>query len=145
MRLLKTFSHVGAYVLLAGQVNVCNTLIERGLKPSALDAKHNMPLHIAGMRGQGEVARLLMSKETSDETSDPLAILFVKNKAGICCWHLALMNDVRKGAGQEAALKLLENLGSHEGLNTPVADAKQGRSLRKMASNSTIIALYIGM
>jgi hypothetical protein len=67
----------------------------------------------------------------AEETSDPSALLFVKNKAGICCWHLALMNDVRRGAGQEAALKLLEMLGSHESLITPVEDVKAGKSACK--------------
>lgn len=97
---------------------MCELLLAKGVPASGLDAKRNTPLHLAGMRGQGEAARVLMSKEANAAEA-----LFVKNKAGVCCYHLALMNDVRKGAGQEAALKLLDTLASSDRLNMPVEDA----------------------
>eukprot|EP00873_Tetraselmis_striata_P005376 jgi/Tetstr1/425640/TSEL_016060.t1 len=106
------------YAAAQGKVAMCELLLAKGVPASGLDAKRNTPLHLAGMRGQGEAARVLMSKEANAAEA-----LFVKNKAGVCCYHLALMNDVRKGAGQEAALKLLDTLASSDRLNMPVEDA----------------------
>ena len=83
------------------------------------------------MRGHGEVVKLLMSNATNPEES-----LFAVNRDGICPFHLALMKDDRHGGSQDAAVAIVQRIGSQTSslngadglplLTRPVGDAKGG-------------------
>lgn len=45
-----------------GFKDVCADLLNEGLKPYNADANGNTPLHLAGMRGHGDVMGLLLDK-----------------------------------------------------------------------------------
>eukprot|EP00798_Chlamydomonas_sp_ICE-L_P009350 gene9350-16473_t len=92
-------------VLEKGAIEACKLLTELGMKPYLLDKQGNTPLHLASMRGQGQVVQFLLT-----QADDIVIALTTPNKQGLSTYHLALKAGPEEEA-QENSKKIINLLG----------------------------------